>query len=86
MVLEAGITRTPVLITDQCGFDEVAAVAGGVVVEASIEGLQKGLLSMTSDPEKLKIMGQNLLKFTREHFLWDHMVNRYLELFSRIVH
>jgi glycosyltransferase involved in cell wall biosynthesis len=86
VVLEASITGTPVLITDQCGFDEVAAVAGGVVVEASIEGLQKGLLSMTSDPEKLKIMGQNLLKFTREHFLWDHMVNRYLELFSRIVH
>jgi glycosyltransferase involved in cell wall biosynthesis len=86
VVLEAGITGTPVLITDQCGFNDVSAVGGGMVVAASIKGLQDGLLAMTGNPDKLKIMGQNLLKFTREHFLWDHMVNRYLELFSRIVH
>ena len=86
VVLEAGITGTPVLITDQCGFDDVAAVAGGMVVAASVEGLQEGLLAMTGNPAKLKIMGQNLEKFTREHFLWNHMVNKYLELFSRIMH
>jgi glycosyltransferase involved in cell wall biosynthesis len=86
VVLEAGITGTPVLITDQCGFDDVAAVAGGMVVAASIEGLEKGLLSMTCDPKKLEIMGQNLGEFTRKNFLWDHIVNRYLELFSRIMH
>jgi glycosyltransferase involved in cell wall biosynthesis len=85
VVLEAGIAGTPVLITDQCGFDDVATVAGGMVVAASIEGLQKGLLSMINDP-KLEIMGQNLMEFTREHFLWDHIVSRYLELFSRITH
>lgn len=86
VVLEAGITGTPVLITDRCGFDDVAAVAGGMVVAATIEGLQKGLLSMAGDPERLEIMGQHLREFTREHFLWDHAANRYLELFSRILH
>lgn len=84
VVLEAGITGIPVLITNQCGFDDVASVRGGMVVAASVEGLQEGLLCMTSDPVKLKIMGQNLGKFTRDHFLWDNMVNRYLELFSKI--
>ena len=86
VVLEAGITGTPVLITDQCGFDDVAEVAGGMIVAASTEGLQKGLLSMTNDPEKLRIMGQNLEVYTRKHFLWDHAANKYLELFSRIMH
>jgi len=85
VVLEAGITGTPVLITDQCGFNDVDAISGGMVVAASVDGLQEGLLSMTSNPDKLKIMGQNLLRFTREHFLWDHIVNKYLELFSRIM-
>jgi len=85
VVLEAGISGTPVLMTDQCGFDGVAAVEGGMVVAASVAGLKRGLLSMTSDPGKLKTMGQNLEKFTRERFLWDHMVNRYLELFSKII-
>lgn len=85
VVLEAGITGTPVLLTDQCGFDDVDAIAGGRVVAASVEGLQAGLLAMTGNPDGLKIMGQNLLKYTREYFLWDHVANRYLELFSRIV-
>jgi glycosyltransferase involved in cell wall biosynthesis len=44
------------------------------------------LRAMTDNPEKLKIMGKNLEEFTREHFLWDHVVNRYIELFSKIVH
>ena len=86
VVLEAGITGTPVLMTDQCGFDDVAVVAGGMVVAASVEGLQKGLLSMTGNPERLEIMGQDLREFTCEHFLWDHAASRYLELFSRIMH
>lgn len=86
VVLEAGITGTPVLITDQCGFGEIADVGGGMVVTASVEGLQKGLLSMTEDSEKLRRMGQNLEAYTGEHFLWDHAANKYLELFSRIMH
>ncbi len=86
VVLEAGITGTPVLITDQCGFDDVAAISGGMVVGASVEGLQEGLLTMIGNPARLTIMGQNLEKFTREHFLWDHIVNGYRELFSRIMH
>jgi glycosyltransferase involved in cell wall biosynthesis len=86
VVLEAGITGTPVLITDQCGFDDVAAISGGIVVRASVEGLLDGLLAMTGNPDQLRVMGQNLLKYTREHFLWDHIANRYLEVFSTILH
>jgi glycosyltransferase involved in cell wall biosynthesis len=86
VVLEAGITGTPVLITDRCGFDDVAAVAGGMVVEASVDGLREGLLAMAGNPAKLKIMGKNLEKLTREHFLWDQMANRHLELFTRIMY
>lgn len=85
VVLEAGITGTPVLITDQCGFDDVSAVGGGLDVPASVEGLKKGLLFMTRDLERLKIMGQKLEAYTREHFLWDHIANKYFELFSRII-
>ena len=85
VVLEAGITGTPVLITDQCGFDDVTAVEGGMVVPASVKGLQDGLLFLTSNPGKLRIMGQNLEAYTRKYFLWDHAANKYLELFFKIM-
>ena len=84
VVLEAGICGTPVLITDQCGFDDVALQEGGVVVAATVEGLREGLLATAGNPARLKIMGQNLKKYTCDLFLWDHIVKRHLELFAKI--
>lgn len=85
VVLEAGITGTPVLITDQCGFNDVAEVGGGVVVPASVDGLYSGLLAITEDPARLKCMGSKLKDYTQTHFLWDSIVDRHLELFLRVI-
>ena len=85
VVLEAGITGTPVLMTDQCGFSEIADVKGGMVVSASIDGIQKGLFEMLSDPAKLKLMGISLRRHTEAHFEWETIVDKYLELYSRIL-
>lgn len=85
VVLEAGITRTPVLLTDQCGFNDVASISGGQVVSASVDGLQKSLIEILRDPAKLKSMGANLKKYTCEHFTWDSVIKKYLYLFRRIL-
>jgi glycosyltransferase involved in cell wall biosynthesis len=85
VVLEAGITGTPVLITDRCGFDDVASVGGGQVVPASVAGLQTGLQEMVEDPARLQQMGSNLGQYTREHFAWDSIVNQYVQLYQRIL-
>jgi glycosyltransferase involved in cell wall biosynthesis len=85
VVLEAGIIGTPVLITDQCGYNEVAAINGGEVVPASVAGLKAGLLRLLKDPQKLATQGANIKKFTREHFLWDAIVLQYLELYRKIL-
>jgi glycosyltransferase involved in cell wall biosynthesis len=85
VVLEAGVTGTPVLITDQCGFDEVLSAGGGQVVPATVEGLQKGLTVMLEDGEELKAMGDRLNKHVRTHFAWDTIANRYVELFHRAI-
>ncbi len=85
VVLEAGISGTPVLITDMCGFDSVESVNGGMVVPASIEGLRRGIDAMLDDRTKLAEMGQNLLKFVRENYLWEHTASLYLELFDKVL-
>ena len=85
VVLEAGITGTPVLLTDRCGFDEIAAMGGGEVTPASVEGLQKGLIDVLCDPVRLKVMGDNIKEYIRENFLWDSVVNRYLQLYRQIL-
>jgi len=85
VVLEAGITETPVLLTDQCGFNEVDSIGGGQVVPASVDGLQKGLIEILRDPAQLKSMGANLKKYVYEHFTWDSVINKYLKLYRQIL-
>ncbi len=85
VVLEAGITGTPVLITDRCGFKEVNTVAGGQIVPASVRGLGNGLTQMLSDPLQLKIKGENLKKHIENHYTWDIMIKKYLDLYDRIL-
>jgi glycosyltransferase involved in cell wall biosynthesis len=82
VVLESGITGTPVLMTDQCGFNEVAGTGGGMVVPASVEGLEKGLVDMLANPIDLKMKGQALKAFVAKNFLWDSLVNRYVQLYK----
>ncbi len=85
VVLEAGMTGKPVLITDQCGFERIAAINGGRVVPASVAGLQQGLLGLLSGPDALESIGGNLKRFVNEHFLWDSLVHEYIRLYSLIV-
>lgn len=84
VALEAGITATPVLLTDQCGFGEVADVDGGVVVEASAAGLQSGLEAMLADRGRLKEMGHNLKKHVREKYLWSGVAEAYIRMYEEI--
>ncbi len=82
VVLEAGVTGTPVLITDQCGFDDVLNIGGGQVVPAIVEGLQAGLNEMLRGPEGLKAMGEKLNKYVSTHYTWDIIASRYLDYYA----
>ena len=85
VVLEAGCTGTPVVITNQCGFDEIESIGGGLVVPATVEGLQAGIESILEDRVKLGLMGCKLKDFVYKEFLWSSVVNKYIELYNRIL-
>lgn len=85
VVLEAGVSGTPVLITSQCGFDEVDAVKGGEVVPASVAGLKAGLLRVVRAPDEMALQGENLKRFVLDNFRWDAIVVKYLELYRQLL-
>lgn len=85
VVLEAGIVGTPVLLTDQCSFDEVERIGGGMVVPASVDGLKKGLLGILKNPDKLTAMGGNLKKYVIASYTWDSVISKYLKLYHQIL-
>lgn len=85
VVLEAGIFGKPVLITDQCGFNDVSVVNGGIVVPASVEGIKIGLVEILNDAVKLQLMGQNLKQYVEDNFIWEITVNKYTQLYQKIL-
>ena len=85
VVLEAGIMGTPVLLTDQCGFDEVERIGGGKVVNNTVEGLQNGLLEILKNTDKLKSMGSNLNKHVIANYTWEKIINKYIELYRQLL-
>jgi glycosyltransferase involved in cell wall biosynthesis len=84
VVLEAGASGTPVLLTDQCGFNEVGAVDGGVVVKALVGDLAAGLEIMMNKEAKLIEMGNQLRCFVQNNFTWNLISERYLALYNQI--
>ena len=85
VVLEAGISGKPALITDQCGFNDIAVVNGGVIVPASVEGIQKGLNEILKDAEKWRSMGRNLKKYVEDNFTWKIAAEKYIRLYRIIL-
>lgn len=84
VVLEAGAAGTPVLITDQCGFDEVEIIGGGKVVPASVPGIMEGIDAMLTE-DCLEEMGSKLKKHVESSYLWDEIANRYILLYQQIL-
>lgn len=82
VALEGGMCGIPVLLTDRCGFDEVAAVNGGLVVPATVEGLAAGLETLLAPATDLKAMGANLQKHVTENFQWSVIARRLVALFD----
>lgn len=85
VVLEAGVVGTPVLLTDQCGFDEVAEIGGGRVVPATAAGIEAGLVELLSQPQQLASLGRRLSRHVHEHFCWESLVGRYLDLYRELL-
>jgi glycosyltransferase involved in cell wall biosynthesis len=85
VVLEAGISGTPVLLTDQCGFDEVSMVGGGKVTPPTVEGVLESLTDMLKDKVRLAEMGGELRNYVQNQYTWAIVIRKYLDLYGKLL-
>jgi len=78
VALEAGACGTPVLLTTECGFDEVKEV-GCEVVTPSVEGLYKGAQRMLKF-KKLDYIGDELRQKVIDKYTWKNTASMYLKI------
>lgn len=83
VVLEAGAAGTPVLITDQCGFNDVERVGGGLVVAPTSDAIRIGLESMTRADRRA--MGRKLRDFVLQNYAWGSIAQAYVEMYWNVL-
>ena len=71
VAVEAGVCGTPVLMTDQCGLDDVREVSPDLVVPVSSRALAIGLSYALSDLGRLRSLGLIWQGIVRKRFLWS---------------
>ena len=84
VALEAGICGTPVLLTDQCGFDQLAEVGGGWVVPATVAGLEKGMIDVLLHPELMSRAASNIKQYVAGCFSWNIIIQTYENLYAQL--
>jgi len=77
-ILEAMISKLPVIITHQCNFPEVAEYGAGIVIKPDSEQLTKALSKLLNDPHLCEKMGENSHKL-----IADQMIKLYKKVLSR---
>jgi glycosyltransferase involved in cell wall biosynthesis len=82
VALEAGVNGTPVLLTTECGFDEVAARGGGLVTAASAPALAAALRELLAHPAALAEQGARLRCYVLAELTWERAAARHLEVFA----
>jgi glycosyltransferase involved in cell wall biosynthesis len=79
VALEAGACGTPVLLTTECGFDEVKEVGCKVVPPIANE-LYNAMVSMLSSSKSLRALGKDLRNLILDRYLWQKTAEQYLKL------
>lgn len=84
VALEAGLCGTPVLLTDQCGFDEVERAGGGLVVEVAVGAIATGIERMLSTAATLPVQGEKLCQLVLTRYTWDGLTRQIVQLYEAL--
>lgn len=85
VVLEAGICGKPVLLTDQCGFNEIKLIHPNLECTADVVGIAEGMKHLATTDGLLEQLGPIFRDFVSKKYTWDSIVEEYLKLYEKIL-
>ncbi len=85
VALEAAACGTPVMLTDQCGFNEVKSICSSFEVTADISGIADGLIRLLGEQEKLQNKSILLKEYVLKKYEWSSIINIYIKLYKKIL-
>lgn len=84
-ITEALACRTPVLITPDCHFPEVAEHDAGRVVTLDADAVARGMLDLVADPDAALKMGERGRALVETHYTWDRIAQRLIDAYQKAI-
>jgi len=85
VVLEAGLANTPVVLTDQCGLNELQEIRAATVVKVSAQDIANGIQSSLSNRKAALMAANNLKAHIADNYLWKTIALKLEILFTSVL-
>jgi glycosyltransferase involved in cell wall biosynthesis len=85
VVLEAGILKKPVLLSDQCGLNNLGENNVAIVKPATEGGICDGLIEMRKKIENEPNYGTGLYQYINDNYTWEIITNKFTSLYENIL-
>ena len=86
VALESSSLGTPFLATKNCGLDDFKKNSSGFICEGDYKSISINLDILLKNPEYLKIIGENSLKYVLKNYRWESIIEKmsfYLDKFKK---
>ncbi|YBV95438.1 glycosyltransferase [Phyllobacteriaceae bacterium JZ32] len=84
-ITEALACGLPAVITDACHFPEVESAGAGFVCGLDPAGIAEALVTILSDPEVARAMGERGRALVRQHYTWPQIAQRTIEAYTEVL-
>lgn len=84
-ILEALASATPVIISPECNFSEVAEAGAGMVVARDAELYANAISHFLSDSESLTLAADRAYALARDKFAWKPIVDRLEKIYQSAI-
>ena len=81
-ILEALAYETAVLISPRCYFSEVETTGSGLIVEPTVDTLERAMAALLAQPEELANMGRSGHKLVASKYTWHSVTSQMLETYD----
>ena len=81
-ILEALAHKTAVLISPRCFFPDVEKFGAGMIVEATVSGIEMGLSKLLLHPDLLRLMGESGYDLVREKYTWNRVTDMMIDAYE----
>jgi glycosyltransferase involved in cell wall biosynthesis len=83
VALEAAASSSPILITKECDFSELALASAGIEVNANETEVEEGIRLALSSKIDLEKLGNNAKKFVLKNYDWNIIAHKFINQFSK---